>query len=143
MTISQSRAVLSGLSLTFPRLLSRLFSPPKAPFWTLRNSPRFRLLASDSPLCLAFVGYPLRNRHKLQSRMTAVFRVMRCTVPWLHSSLAPLGLCANRVCRAVPGSKCLDCLSCSPTDNSYILTRTQKRIAIRNRITGSQYRWYA
>lgn len=58
------RTRFSGLCLTFPRLLSRLFSHSKSPFSTSRNLPKLRPLASDYPLYFAFVGYRLRNSYK-------------------------------------------------------------------------------
>lgn len=55
--------ILFDLSLTFPGLLSRLLSHSKPPFGSLRNSPRFRLLPSDYPLCWMSFGYSLRDSY--------------------------------------------------------------------------------
>jgi hypothetical protein len=129
MTIPPSRLLLSAVSLTFPRLLSRLFSPSEPPFWAPRNLARFRLLASDSPLCLVFVGYPLRSRHTLQSSMTSIFLIVRCPVPARNSSLAARWPRINCACRAMSELEWVDCLSWATTHNSHAFTRTQKHIA--------------
>jgi hypothetical protein len=80
------RTRFSGLSLTFPRLLSRLFSHSKSPFSTSRNLPKLRPLASDYPLYFAFVGYRLRNRYKWAITCHHVSGTDRVVCARLHSN---------------------------------------------------------